>query len=210
MGSLQQPLRPGTVLRFGSLEFMSFDGSYDMILLPPPRDNDNGGRQPARRRWNRRHLPRVAEEQHSSSLRPLPRQRRKRRGNQGQAGGRASSAVELIDVPSAPTEGTPGVDLAFETEAGAVPPRHADPEQEDDASALAESLQDVALVPEMTVQPVPDVTTSLLVDQKVPTNSHLMSFRLGLDPPSDLLWRALSSRRVQPHWGFVCGRLGTG
>jgi hypothetical protein len=52
MGSLQQPLQPGTMLRFGSLEFMSLDGSYDMILLPPPRDNDNGGRQPARRRRN--------------------------------------------------------------------------------------------------------------------------------------------------------------
>jgi hypothetical protein len=48
MGSLQQPFQPGTVLRFGSLEFMSLDGSYDMILLPPPRDSDNGGRQPAR------------------------------------------------------------------------------------------------------------------------------------------------------------------
>jgi hypothetical protein len=56
----------------------------------------------------------------------------------------------------------------------------------DDAGALAESLQDVALVPEMTVQPVPDVTTSLRVDQKVPTNSHPTSFRLGLNPPSDL------------------------
>ena len=42
----------------------------------------------------------------------------------------------------------------------------------DDASALAESLQDVALVPETTVQSVPDVTMSLLVDQKVPTDSH--------------------------------------
>jgi hypothetical protein len=47
MGSLQQPLQPGTMLRFGSLEFMSLDGSYDMILFPPPRDNDNGSRQPA-------------------------------------------------------------------------------------------------------------------------------------------------------------------
>jgi hypothetical protein len=186
MGSLQQPLRPGTVLRFGSLEFMSFDGSYDMILLPPPRDNDNGGRHPARRRRNRRHLPRAVEEQHSSSPRPLPRQRRRRRGNQGHAGGRASSAVERIDVPSAPTEGTPGVNLAFETKASAVPPRHTNPEQVDDAGALAESLQDVALVPEMTVQPVPDVTTSLRVDQKVLTNSHPTSFRLGLNPPSDL------------------------
>jgi hypothetical protein len=44
MGSLQQPLHPGTVLRFGSLEFMSLDGSYDMILIPPPSDNGNGGR----------------------------------------------------------------------------------------------------------------------------------------------------------------------
>jgi hypothetical protein len=36
---------------------MSLDGSYDMVLLPPPRDNDNNGRQPARRWRNRRRLP---------------------------------------------------------------------------------------------------------------------------------------------------------
>jgi hypothetical protein len=47
MGSLQQPLQPGTVLRFGSLEFMSCDGSYDMVLLPLQHDN-NDGRQLAR------------------------------------------------------------------------------------------------------------------------------------------------------------------
>jgi hypothetical protein len=46
MGSLQQPFQPETVLRFGSLEFMSLDGSYDMILLPPSCDSDNGGRHP--------------------------------------------------------------------------------------------------------------------------------------------------------------------
>jgi hypothetical protein len=57
MGSLQQPLQPGTLLCFGSLEFMSLDGSYDMVLLPPPCDNDNDDRQPARRRQNRRRLP---------------------------------------------------------------------------------------------------------------------------------------------------------
>jgi hypothetical protein len=62
MGSLQQPFRPGTVLRFGNLEFMSLDGSYDMILLPPPRDSDNGGRQPAHRRGNRRRLPHMVED----------------------------------------------------------------------------------------------------------------------------------------------------
>jgi hypothetical protein len=105
MGSLQQPLQPGTVLRFGSLAFMSLDGSYDMILLPPPRVNDNGGRQPARRWRNQRHLPRVVEGQHSSSPRPLPRQRRRRRGNQGHAEGSASSTVERVDGPSAPMGG---------------------------------------------------------------------------------------------------------
>jgi hypothetical protein len=35
MGSLQQLLQPGTLLRFGSLEFMSLDDSYNMVLLPP-------------------------------------------------------------------------------------------------------------------------------------------------------------------------------
>jgi hypothetical protein len=49
MGSLQQPLQPGTVLRFGSLEFMSHDGSYDMVLLPSQRDS-NDGRRLARQR----------------------------------------------------------------------------------------------------------------------------------------------------------------
>jgi hypothetical protein len=41
MGSLQHPLQPGTVLRFGSLEFMSLDGSYDMVLLPLQHDNND-------------------------------------------------------------------------------------------------------------------------------------------------------------------------
>ena len=150
--------RKKSIARVYLLEFMSLDGSYDMILLPPPRDNDTGGRQPARRRRNRRRLPRMVEEQPSSSSRPLPRRRRGRRGNQGQAEGSASSTVERVDGPSAPTGGASGVDLAFETRAGAVPPRHADPEQVDDASALAESLRDVALVPETAVQSVPDET----------------------------------------------------
>jgi hypothetical protein len=53
MDNLQQPLQPGTVLRFGSLEFMSPDDSYDMILLPPQHDS-NDGRRLARRRQTRR------------------------------------------------------------------------------------------------------------------------------------------------------------
>jgi hypothetical protein len=44
MGSLQQPLQPGTVLRFGSLEFMSRDGGYDMVLLPMQHDSNDGRR----------------------------------------------------------------------------------------------------------------------------------------------------------------------
>jgi hypothetical protein len=102
MGSLHRPLQPGTLLRFGSLEFMSLDGSYDMILLPPPRDNDNGGRQPARRRRNRRRLPHVAEEQHPGLSRHLPRRRR---------GGEATMAKQeatprRLSSESAPQRGT--------------------------------------------------------------------------------------------------------
>jgi hypothetical protein len=73
MGSLQQPLQPGTLLRFRSLEFMSLDDSYDMVLLPPQRDSINDGRQLARRRRTRRRLPPVAEEQHPGLPRHPPR-----------------------------------------------------------------------------------------------------------------------------------------
>jgi hypothetical protein len=164
------------VLRFGSLEFMSLDGSYNMILLPPPCDNDNGDRQPAHRRRNRRRLPRVVEEQRSSSPRPLPRRRRRRRGNQGQAGGGTSSVVERVDGAGAPAGGTSGIDLASETKTSAVSPQHADLKQTDDASTLAKDLLGVTLVPETAVQSVPDVTSSPPVDQEVPTDSHLTPF----------------------------------
>jgi hypothetical protein len=85
----------------------------------------------------------------------------------------------LSSEPTAPAPqrgGAPGVDLAFETKASTVSPRHAHPEQADDASALTESLLDVTLAPETTVQSVLDVTSSPLVDQKVPTDSHPTSF----------------------------------
>jgi hypothetical protein len=98
MDNLQQPLQPGMVLRFGSLEFMSLDGSYDMILLPPQHDS-NDGRRLARQRQNRqRPLPGV-EEGHSGLPHHPPRRRRRRRGNHGHAGDSASSAVgpERVD-----------------------------------------------------------------------------------------------------------------
>jgi hypothetical protein len=164
---------------------MSLDGSYDMILFPPLGDSDSGGRQSARRRRDRRRLPRVVEEQPSSSPRPLPRRRRRRRrGNQGQAGGGASSAIERVDNTSTPTGGAPGIGLAPETKTSAVSPRRVNPEQTDDASTLAKGLLGVALVPEMTVQSVPDVTSSPPVDQEVPTDSHPTPFGFSLDPSS--------------------------
>jgi hypothetical protein len=210
MGSLQQTFQLGMVLRFGSLEFMSLDGSYDMILLPPPCDNDNDGRQPARRRWDQRRLPRVVEEQHSISPRPLPRRRRRRRGNQGQAGGSASSAVERVDDAGAPMGGTSSIDLASETKTSAISPQRANPKPTDDASTLAKDLLGVTLVPDTTAQSVPDVTTSLPVDQEVLTDSHLTPFGFSLDPPSDFASvDALVEASPNP-LGIVCGHPGTG
>jgi hypothetical protein len=125
------------------------------------------------------------EEQHSSLPRPLPRRRRRRRGNQGQAGGGTSSAVERVDGAGAPTGGTSGVDLASETKTSVVSPQHVNPKQTDDASTLAKDLLGVTLVPEMTVQSVPDVTSSPPVDQEVPTDLHLTPSGFSLDLPSD-------------------------
>jgi hypothetical protein len=126
----------------------------------------------------------VVEEQHSSSPRPLPRRRRRRRGNQGQAGGGTSSAVERVDGAGAPTGGASGIDLAFETKTSAVSPQHANSKQTDDAGTLAKGLLGVTLVPETTVQSVPDVTSSPPVDQEVPTDSHLTPLGFSLDLPS--------------------------
>jgi hypothetical protein len=173
------------MLYFGSLEFMSLDCSYDMILLPPSRDSDNGGCQPARRRRNQQSLPHVAEEQHPSLSRHLPRRWRRRRGNHGQAGGGTSSAVERVDGAGAPTGDTSGVDLASETKTSVISPQHANSKRTDDASTLAKDLLGVTLVPETTVQSAPDATSSPPVNQEVPTNSHLVPFGFSLDPPSD-------------------------
>jgi hypothetical protein len=174
------------MLRFGSLEFMSLDGSYNMMLLPPPRDSDNGGRQLARRRWNQQRLPHMAEEQHPGLSRHLPHRRRRRRGNHGQAGGGTSSAVEQVDDVGAPEGDTSGFDLASETKTSVVSSQYANPKQTNDASMLAKDLLGVALVPETTVQSSPDVTSSPPVDQEVPTDSHLVPFGFSFDPPSDL------------------------
>jgi hypothetical protein len=172
------------MLRFGSLEFMSPDGSYDMVLLPPPRDNDNGGLQPARRWRNRRRLPPVAEEHHPGLSRHLPR-RRRRQGNHGQAGGGTSSAVERVNDAGAPAGDTLGVDLASEMKTSVASPQHANPKRTDDASTLVKDLLGVSIVREITVQSVPDATSSPSVDQEVPSVFHPVPFRFSFDPPSD-------------------------
>jgi hypothetical protein len=185
MGSLQQPLQPGMLLHFGSLEFMSLDGSYDMVLLPPQRDSDNDGRQLARRQRTRRRLPPVAEEQHPGLSRHLPRRRRRRRGNRGQAGGGILSAVERVDEAGTPAGDMSGVVLAPETTTSVVSPQHANPKRTDDASTLTKDLLGISLVPEITVQSVPDATSSPSIDREVPSIFHPMPFRFSFDPPSD-------------------------
>jgi hypothetical protein len=80
--------------------------------------------------------------------------------------------------------GASGIDLAFEMKTSAVSPQHANSEQTDDASTLAKGLLGITLVPETTVQSVPDVTSSPPVDQEVPTDSHLTPLGFSLDPPS--------------------------
>jgi hypothetical protein len=127
----------------------------------------------------------VAEEQHPGLPRHLPRRQRRRRGRHGQAGGGTSSAVELVDGAGAPAGDTSGVDLASETKTSAVSPQHANSKQTDDASMLAKDMLGVSLVPETTVQSVPDATSSPPVDQEVPSVSRSMPFRSSCDPPSD-------------------------
>jgi hypothetical protein len=74
---------------------------------------------------------------------------------------------------------------ASETKVSVVSPQHANPKQTDDVSTLAKDLLDVSLVPEITVQSVPDTTSSPSVDQEVPSVSYHVPFRFSFDPPSD-------------------------
>jgi hypothetical protein len=145
-----------------------------MAAVSPPAGGGIDDVFPAWRKSNIRVCPRH-----------LPRRRRRSRGRHGQAGGGTSSAVEQVDGAGAPTGDTSGVDLASETKTSVVSPQHANPKQMDDASTLAKDLLGVSLVPEMTVQSVPDATSSPSVDQEVPSVFHPVPFRFSFDPPSD-------------------------
>jgi hypothetical protein len=115
----------------------------------------------------------------------FPPWRRRRRGNHGQAGGGTSLVVERVDDAGAPAGDTVDVDLVSETKTSVVSPQHANPKRTDDASTLAKDLLGVSLVPEITMQSVPDVTSSPSVDQEVPSVFHPVPFRSIFDPPSD-------------------------
>jgi hypothetical protein len=78
-----------------------------------------------------------------------------------------------------------GVVLAPEITTGVVSPQRANPKRTDDASTLAKDLLGVSLVPEITVQSIPDATSPPSIDQKVPSIFHPVPFRFSFDPPSD-------------------------
>jgi hypothetical protein len=94
-------------------------------------------------------------------------------------------AVERVDDVGAPTGDTSGVDLASETKTSVISPQHANPKRTDDASTLAKGLLGVSLVLEITMQSVPNATSSPSVDQEVPSVFHPVPFRFSFDPPSD-------------------------
>jgi hypothetical protein len=94
-------------------------------------------------------------------------------------------AIERVDDTGAPAGDTSGVDLASETKTSVVSPQRASSERTDDASTLAKDLLDVSLVPKITVQSVPDATSSPSVDQEVPSVFHPVPFRFSFDPLSD-------------------------
>jgi hypothetical protein len=77
------------------------------------------------------------------------------------------------------------VDLAPEMTTSVVSPQRANPKRTDDASTLVEGLLGVSLVPEITMQSVPDAASSPSIDREVPSIFHLVPFRFSFDPPSD-------------------------
>jgi hypothetical protein len=165
---------------------MSLDGSYDMVLLPLRREENNGLRLARRWRALQQYLP-AAEEEHSSRPRHPPRRRRRRRGNHGHAGGGTLSAVaqERVDDAGTSPGDMSGIVLAPEATAGVTLQRRVSPKRTDDASTLAKDLLGGTLVPEMTVCSAPDTTSPPSNDQEVPSVFHPVPFRFSFDPPSD-------------------------
>jgi hypothetical protein len=94
-------------------------------------------------------------------------------------------APERVDDAGTPAGDMSGVVLAPKTTTGVASPQRANHKRTDDASTLTRDLLGVSLVPEITVHSVPDVTSPLSIDQKVPSVFHPVPFRFCFDPPSD-------------------------
>jgi hypothetical protein len=165
---------------------MSPNGSYDMVLLPPQHDN-NDGRRLAWRRRTRRRLPPMAEEEHPGLPRHPPHQRRRRWSNHGQARGGTLSAIrpERADDAGTPAGDMSGVVLAPETTMGVASQQRANPRRTNDTSTLAKDLSGISLAPEIMTHSIPDATSPPSVNQEVPSVSHPVPFRFSFDPQSD-------------------------
>jgi hypothetical protein len=78
-----------------------------------------------------------------------------------------------------------GIVLAPETTTDVAFPQCANPKRTDDASTVTKDLSGISLVPEITVQSVPDATSPPSINQEVPSIFHPVPFRFSFDPPSD-------------------------
>jgi hypothetical protein len=165
---------------------MSPDGSYDMILLPPQHDINDGRRLARRSRTRRRHLP-GAEKEHPSLPRHPARRRRGRRSNHGQARGSTSSAVgpERVDGAGTPAGDMSGVILTPGTTTGVASQQSANPRRTDDASTLARDLPGISLTPEIATRSIFDATSPPSTNQDVPSVFHPVPFRFSFDLPSN-------------------------
>jgi hypothetical protein len=94
-------------------------------------------------------------------------------------------AVERVDDAGTPAGDMSGVVLAPKTMTSVVSPQRANPKRTDDASTLAKGLLGISLVPEITVQSVPDATSSPSINQEVLSAFHPVPIRFSFDPPSD-------------------------
>jgi hypothetical protein len=165
---------------------MSRDGSYDMVLLAPQHDN-NDGRRLARRRRTRRRLPPRGGRGTPGFAPPPSSQEKEKAGQPGP--GRRRHLVGCRTRASRrrrhPSGDMSGVVLAPETTTGVASQQRANPKQTDDAGTLARDLSDISLTPEITAHSIPDVTSPPSINQEVPFVSHPVPFRFSFDPPSD-------------------------
>ena len=189
---------------------MSLDGSYNMILLPPQHDSNDGRRLTRRRQTRRRPLP-TAEEGHSGQPRHPPNLRRRTRGNHGQARGSASSAIgpERVDGTGTPAGDMSGVSLAPGTTTGVASRQHANPRRTDDARTLARDLSGISLAPEIATRFISTATSPPSTNQEVPSVSILFLLDSASIRQATPLRRVLPQGYILTSQSIICGQPGT-